>query len=133
MFRFRVLTPLILLALAIGFTACSDDPEPTTDGSSLIVAPDTVRLSATDSSKTADLTLTCGCGFTNIVESMVGDTNTIKYDMLDDMNSNMTKHSMRFHYSPSDATVPVSPLTLNFKATKQSYHYTNKVVVLVTP
>ena len=126
-------TALFFLAVSVSFIACSDDPEPTTDGSSLIVTPDTVRLSATDSTKDAELKLSCGCGFTNMVESMVGDTNTIKYRNLDEHSASMSSHMMRFHYSPSVAAMPVSPLVLNFKATKKNYTYTNKIVVLVTP
>jgi hypothetical protein len=61
------------------------------------------------------------------------DTNTIKYDMLDTMSNVMTSHSMRFYYSPSTALNVPLPLTLNFKATKQQYTYTNKIVVLVMP
>jgi hypothetical protein len=131
----RVVSAAFILMLGVVFISCDSDDgdEPKTDGSTLNITPDTVRLTSIDSVKTAELVLSCGCGFSCEVASLDGDTNTIKYDMLDTMSNVASKHTMRFHYQPSTATVPVSPLTVNFKAMKQEYTYTNKIVVLVTP
>lgn len=131
----RVVSAAFILMLGVVFVSCDSDDsdEPKTDGSTLNITPDTVRLTSIDSVKTAELVLSCGCGFSYEVTSIIGDTNTIRYDMLDTMSNVTSKHTMRFHYQPSDATVPVSPLTVNLKAKKQQYTYTNEIVVLVTP
>lgn len=130
----RVVSAIFVLMLGVVCVSCdSTNDEPLTDGSTLNITPDTVRLMATDSIETAELVLSCGCGFSCEVTSINGDTNIIKYDMLDTMSNVASSHSMRFHYSPSLVLSAPAPLTLNFKAMKQQYTYTNKIVVLVTP
>jgi len=130
----RVASAAFVFMLGVVFISCdSTDDQPQTDGSTLNITPDTVGLTSIDSVNTAELVLSCGCGFSYEVMSISGDTNTIKYDMLDTMSNVVSSHSMRFHYSPSLVLTAPAPLTLNLKAKKQQYTYTNKIVVLVTP
>lgn len=128
---FKTFAPLFFLAVSLAFTACSEDTVQTTDGSTLIVTPDTLIFSFTDSVQEAKLELSCGCGFTNIIERIEGDTNNIKVSMLDDHSVVSSSHSLQLRYSPSNVIAPFTPLIIHFKATKGSYQYTNKIVALI--
>ena len=124
---------IVLTLLLIGVVGCSDDPAPapTTDGSTLIIQPDTLKLLASDSTKALDLVLSCGCNFTVAITSTSGDTNIIKCVPMDTMNAKKTKHSLRFTYLPSLSPPSGSSITVNFLASKSTYTYTNKAVVVV--
>ncbi len=123
---------ITLALLLVGVGGCSDEPStPTTDGSTLIIQPDTLRLSAADSSKTLDLVLSCGCNFTVAITSMMGDTNVINCDPMGNMGEKHAMHSLRFTYSPSLLPPSGSSLTVNFLATKSTYTYTNRAVIVV--
>lgn len=122
---------ILLCVLSITLASCNSKPdEPTTDGSTLIVPADPVILSKTDSVKTIDLKLSCGCGFTLQVTSISGDTNVIKFTV-DKMDDILSQHTINFSYSPSSASSGSAPVTLNFLAKKHSYTYTNKVSVRI--
>lgn len=122
---------VLILGCALMIGCSTTTTAPATDGSTLIVTPDTVRLSRTDSVKTLDLKLSCGCGFTLKVTSFSGDNTTIKYIAVQPMTDTLGAHTMSFNYSPSSAPSGTHTLKLNFQAHKQIYDYTNSVVVVV--
>lgn len=126
---------VVSLTLVLCFVAvsCSTDntSTPTTDGSTLNISPATVTLEVSDSSKIAELELSCGCGFTCEVASVSGDTNVIKYMPVGNMGEKLDKHSMQFMYSPSTCGVGSYSIKLDFLAKKKTYTYTNSVVVEV--
>jgi len=123
---------IFLCAFAITLSSCGTSTEDkTTDGSTLDVPAGTVILSKSDSVKTVDLKLSCGCGFTLAVASITGDTNTIKFIPLEKMDESLSKHSIQFFYSPSSPNVIPQTVTLNFMAKKKTYTYTNKVSVQI--
>lgn len=124
-----LLLPLSLFFITL-IASCDSTTEPTTDGSTLIVASDTLYLSSTDSTKMLDLTLSCGCGFTLEVASREGDSGAITETPLDSLAVSSSKHSIAFSYFPSITTTPKT-LKLNFLAKKSPYSYTNSVVVKV--
>ena len=121
---------ILLCFFVLIFAACSSssDNTPATDGSTLLVPSAPVVLSSTDSVKSVDLKLSCGCGFTLQVTSISGDTNVIKYSAIEKMGDTLSMHSIKFSYSPSVSSSS-QPVTLNFLARKHSYTYTNKVSV----
>lgn len=123
---------ILLCVFASIFAACSssNDNTPATDGSTLIVPSAPVVLSKTDSVKTVDLKLSCGCGFTLQVTSIDGDTNVIKFSPIEKMGDILSQHSITFSYSPSVSSSS-QPVTLNILARKHTYSYTNKVSVQV--
>ncbi|MEP7235895.1 MAG: hypothetical protein ABI778_11430 [Ignavibacteriota bacterium] len=124
---------VILLVISVFFlqSCMSEAPAPTTDGSTLTVPTDTLRLTKTDSVKTLLLNLSCGCGFSLEVASLNGDTNTIKYLFVENKDDVVSSHTLRFSYSPSNFLSNPAPLTLNFLAHKHTYSYTNKVSVKI--
>ncbi len=119
----------LILALAIVMTSCNSSTDPTTDGSYLIATPDTVILQRTDSVKTLDMKLSCGCGFTLQVTGMTGDTSVIKYNPVQNLGDTLSKHSITFSYSPSLASAKTGQISLNFLARKHSYTYTSTISV----
>jgi hypothetical protein len=107
--------------------SCSSDP--TSDDSILIIEPDTLVLAQTDSSKVLDLKLSCGCGFMVQVTNASGDTNMIKYVPIGPLDEKLSKHSLRFTYSPASTAAGPHSVKLDFLATKKTYTYTNSVIV----
>ncbi len=130
----KIVTPFVFfVACVLSLVSCSNtDTTPTTDGSTLIPTPNTVALIKTDSAKTVDLKLSCGCGFTVKVTSVTGDSTDIKYTPAQAMGDTISQHSLNFHYSPSNTPSGTHTLTVNFQAQKQIYTYTSSVLVTVT-
>lgn len=126
-----ILSVLTAVFCAVMLGCSSTTTTPPTDGSTLIVTPDTLKLSSTDSVKTLDLKLSCGCGFTFKVTDITGDNATIKYTPIQPMTDTLGKHTITFSYSPSTTSSGTHTLKLNFQAHKQIYDYTNSVVVMV--
>lgn len=121
-----------VLTLVLGLISCSaDSGTPTTDGSTLIIEPDTLILTAADSAKTLDLTLSCGCGFTCEVTTATGDTNVITYAHAGNPSEKQSLHQINFSYSPSAFASGKYSIKLDFLAKKKTYSYTNSVVVEV--
>ena len=110
------------------FLAACDSQGPTVAPSTLVIEPDALTLQASDSTKTLDLKLSCGCGFTLNVAAITGDTNVIRYTPMENMGAVLTKHSLRFEYSPSAFPGPHS-VKLTFEAEKHFVIYTDSVVV----
>src|SRR5689334_22804297 len=105
-----------LSLLSALFLGCpSDSSTPATDGSTLIVEPDTLTLSIGDSVKTLPLELSCGCGFTMKVIAASGDTNVIHYTATDDLDVSQSKHFLAFSYSPSVTTVGPHAVKFDFE------------------
>ncbi|MEI8134037.1 MAG: hypothetical protein WCH46_03030 [bacterium] len=126
---------IFALAICSLLLSCKTEPSaPTTDGSTLVVPKDTIFLSRADSSQALDLKLSCGCGFSLQVTSMVGDTDMIRYSSSIPMDSVNSTHPLNFWFQPSlPITWVKQSVTLNFLAHKRSYSYTNKVTVQIVP
>jgi hypothetical protein len=127
--RLSILGALFVLVLIGSVVSCSNTDSPTTDGSTLIVPQDTVRLTATNPIDTLHLKLSCGCGFTM---SVSGDTSVIKCDAMEAMDNTLSDHNLILSYSPSSTTGSHS-VTFDFLAHKHTYSYTNKVMVIAGP
>jgi hypothetical protein len=124
-----------LLFASIVILSCKSTPDsPATDGSTLVVPKDTIVLSRADSMQTLDLKLSCGCGFSLQITNAAGDTDVIRYAPIEQMDSVISQHSIKFWFSPSLPVAWVNQTaTLNFLAHKHSYSYTNKVTIKIVP
>jgi hypothetical protein len=125
----------LLFLFVLGCISCKSTPDaPATDGSTLVIPKDTIFLSKIDSLQSLDLKLSCGCGFSLQVTSETGDTDLIQYLPIQQMDSVISTHSIKFWFLPSMPIAWVNKsATLNFLAHKHSYSYTNKVTVKIVP
>jgi hypothetical protein len=120
---------VVFSSFSLLLLSCSSEATPATDDSKLVIEPDTLILTQIDSSKVTDLSLTCGCGFTMEVTNATGDTNKIKYMPIGPLDETLSKHSLRFTYSPATVAPGPRSVKLDFLAKKKTFTYVNSVVV----
>lgn len=126
------LSALGALLLLTAVSSCSDSNAPTTDGSTLNLAQDTVFLTSATPTDSLHLKLSCGCGFTVSVTDVSGDTSGISFSFVEPSDNTLSDHHLYLKYSPGTILGSHSA-TLNFLAHKHTYSYTNKVVVVAGP
>ena len=72
---------LLIFALTVGLVACTtDSPSEEKPASTLILSTDQINLSEASPIDSAIVKLSCGCGFSLVVESFSGDTSVIGYE-----------------------------------------------------
>lgn len=123
---------ILFFACVVGLfiTGCDSEITPIEGGSTLNFSQDTLVLTATDTTKVVELSLSCGCGFTTEIAKKTGDTTAITYAPIGPLTDILAKHSLRFSYSPTATPGPHS-MKLDFEANKQGGIYKNTLVVEV--
>lgn len=120
----------LVCVFGLFIAGCDSEVTPIDGGSTLNFSQDTLVLTATDTSKVVELSLSCGCGFTAEIAKTAGDTAAFTYVPIGPLTDNLAKHSLRFSYSPTIAPGPHS-MTVDFEANKQGGIYKNSLVVEV--
>lgn len=127
---------IVLLPLIFGACSTKQTTEPTTDGSYLIITPDTIVLQKSDTTKTSEFKLSCGCGFTLEVTSVtVGDTKTmgewIQYLSIEPTSDVLSSHSFRVFFEPNKVPSGKFTFLIHFTAVKTRYTYSGSVYVTI--
>jgi hypothetical protein len=120
----------LVCVFGLVITGCDSDLTPIEGGSTLNFSQDTLVLTATDTSKVVELSLTCGCAFSAEITKKTGDTTAVTYVPIGPLTDKLAKHSLRFSYSPTITPGPHS-MILDFEANKQGGIYKNSLVVEV--
>ena len=126
----RVVSAVFIIMLGVVFVSC-DSTNPPTDGSTLSLTPETLTFAKGDTSAATTLALSCGCGFTVAVTSIIGDTGRIQAVDAGGLSTVLAEHNVRFVDTSKRATTAAS-FTIALTATKKDYTYTKNVVVNVT-
>ena len=125
----QILAAVTAMILCFSVVSCSNTNAPTTDGSTLVVPTDTLRLTSAKPSDTLQLKLSCGCAFTLDPLQVTGDNTIITCTPVEVLDNSFSEHHMVFSFVPGSTTGGHS-VKVNFTAHKHTYSYMNSIVVV---